>query len=360
MRKVTLVVIAVLLFNILNFAQDESKGKIHGYMFGDYFYNLSRDENSSDISNAAEKGEKEFNGFQFRRIYFGYDYSINKKFSTRFRVEANQTENTSGGKIGLFVKDAYIKWENIISGSDLVVGFSPTPTWNVSESYWGYRSLAKTIMDLRKIGSSRDFGISAKGKLSKDGSIKYWLMAANGEGNKPEDDKHKSVYGHVAIQPVKDFTITLYGDFRSKEDIIGPNSGEKLGNNIMTTAVFAGYKKAGKFSFGLEGFYQLQQNELNTQAGLDEKTSIGISVFGSADISEKISFVGRYDYFDPVSNSDFEGDVRNYFLAAINYKADPKVWVMPNITMETYDDLPNGVEFDAALTGRITLFYKFN
>jgi hypothetical protein len=350
----------ILISSIVSLGQDEPKGKIHGYMFGDYYYNLDRDNNSSSISYTAEKGEKDLNAFQFRRIYFEYDYNISSTFSSRFRLEANQKENTSGGKIGLFVKDAYLKWKNIVDGSDLIVGFSPTPTFGVSESYWGYRSLSKTIMDLRKIASSRDFGVAAKGKINNSGSIKYWVMAANGEGNKPEDDKQKSVYGHVAIQPVKDFTITFYGDYRGEEDITDPNSAKSLSNNVFTTALFAGYKKAGEYSLGIEGFYQSQQNELSGTNGLEIESSMGISFFGSADLSEKFSIVGRYDYFDPISNSGYEGDVRNYFLAALNYKADPKVWIMPNIVMETYENLPDGTEFDSAITGRVTFFYKFN
>jgi hypothetical protein len=358
MKKVIMMLVVLITTSILG--QDTPKGKIHGYMFGDYFYNIARDKDASSISNAAEKGEKDFNAFQFRRIYLGYDYTISKKFSTRLRLEANQSEKTSGGKVGLFVKDAYLKWKNIIDGSDLIVGFSPTPTFGVSESYWGYRSLAKTIMDLRKIASSRDFGLAAKGKLNSNGSINYWLMVGNGEGNEPEDDKHKSIYAHIAVEPIKDFTITLYGDYRSAEDIPGLNASDMLSNNLLTTAFFAGFKQKGKYSFGLEGFYQTQQNELATANSFDDQTSMGISLFGSADLSEKFSLVGRYDYFDPISNSNYEGDVRNYFLAALNYKADSKVWVMPNIVMETYDNLPDGTEFNSAITGRITLYYKFN
>jgi hypothetical protein len=359
MNKVILMLVLALAATI-NFAQEESKGKIHGYMFGDYFYNLSRDANAGSISNAVEKGEKDFNGFQFRRIYFGYDYTINEKFSTRFRLEADQKENTSGGKIGLFVKDAYLKWKNIVEGSDLILGFSPTPTFSVSEDYWGYRSLEKTIMDLRKIASSRDFGLAVKGKLSANGNIKYWLMAANGEGNKPEINKQKSVYGHLELEPLKNLSFTLYGDYRAGEDITNPNSNQSLSNNTITSALFAGYQEPGKFSLGFEGFYQINQNNIFSSAETDDQKIMGLSLFGSADVSEKFSLVGRYDYFDPISNSGFEGDVRNYFLAAINYKANSDVWVMPNIVMETYENLPDGTKFDSAITGRITLFYKFN
>ena len=360
MKKVMWIITAVLVIYTTNLAQEESKGEIHGYMFGDYFYNIARDKDFSTISNSVENGEQEFNGFQFRRIYFGYDYTINEKFSTRFRIEADQKENTSGGKIGLFVKDAFLKWKDVIKGSDLIIGLSPTPAFGVSESYWGYRSLEKTIMDLRKVVSSRDFGVAAKGKINEAGTIKYWLMAGNGEGNKPEDNNQKSLYGHIALEPINDFVITLYGQYTAEEDITLADSPKKLRNNTISTALFAGYKQNGKFSFGLEGFYTTQQNELMGTSGAEDETSFGLSVFGSADLSEKISLAGRYDYFDPTSNSGYEGDVRNYMLAALNYKADSNVWIMPNLVMETYDNLPNGVEFDSAITGRITLFYKFN
>ena len=358
MKNVPMTIFLFLLFSVTYLAQEEPKGKIHGYMFGDYYYNIARDSDASSISNAAEKGEKDFNGFQFRRIYLGYDYTINKSFSTRLRLEANQKENTSGGKVGFFIKDAYLKWKNIFAGTDIILGMSPPPTFSISESYWGYRSLAKTIMDLRKISPSRDFGISIKGKIS-DG-VKYWVMAANGEGNKPETNKEKRIYGHLALEPVKNLAITLHGDVAFHEDIEDEMSSSILSNNKLNTAIFVGYKESGKYSFGVEGFYQIYQNELVTGAGLDDQNSIGISVFGSADVTNKIALVGRYDYYDPVNDADFEGDVRNYFLAAINYKADPKVWIMPNIVMESYESLPNGVEFDSAITGRISFFYRFN
>ncbi|MDX1701189.1 MAG: hypothetical protein R3250_11255, partial [Melioribacteraceae bacterium] len=231
------------------------------------------------------------------------------------------------------------------------------PTFSISESYWGYRSLAKTIMDLRKIAPSRDFGIALKGKISN--GVKYWVMAANGEGNKPETNKEKRVYGHLAFEPVKNLAVTLHGDVAFNEDIEDEMDGSTLSNNKINTAFFVGYKEPDAYSFGVEGFYQIYQNELSTSSGPENQNSIGISVFGSADVSEKIALIGRYDYFDPVNDADFEGDVRNYFLAAINYKANSKVWIMPNIVMESYESLPNGVEFDSAITGRLSFFYRF-
>src|SRR5512146_3331458 len=139
--------------------QSEPKGKLSGLMFGDYFYNIDQ----------RDTAKKDLNGIQLRRIYFTYDYAISPNFDTRFRLEADQSALTSDGKIGVFVKDAYLKWKGIFEGSDVLFGVSPAPAFDASEEAWGYRSLEKTIMDLRGIVPSRDLGVDLKGKLTDDG-----------------------------------------------------------------------------------------------------------------------------------------------------------------------------------------------
>ena len=132
------VFIFMCVFSSLNlFAQDNTGGKISGYMFGDYFYNVARDTGLSSLSNVVNGGKKDVNGFQFRRIYFTYDYTISDNFSTRFRLEADQNASTSDGKVGVFVKDAYLKWKDIFKGSDFIFGFQPTPAFEVSEGVLG-------------------------------------------------------------------------------------------------------------------------------------------------------------------------------------------------------------------------------
>src|SRR5258708_1048095 len=53
-------------------AQDTTtaKGKFSGEMYFDYFYNIQQRDTS----------KKDLNGFQFRRIYFTYDYAIASNF----------------------------------------------------------------------------------------------------------------------------------------------------------------------------------------------------------------------------------------------------------------------------------------
>ena len=107
--------------------------KISGYMFGDYFYNVARDTSLATQNNVVNGGAKDLNGFQFRRIYLSFDNQISTTYSVRLRLEG-----TTGAPV---IKDAFLRWKNIFSGSDLFFGIQPTPAFEVSESYWGFRSL---------------------------------------------------------------------------------------------------------------------------------------------------------------------------------------------------------------------------
>ena len=361
MKKILLTVAVLLFTTNLLFSQDVvNKGRISGYMFGDYFYNAARDTGISSLSNVANGGKKDLNGFQLRRIYFTYDYDISESFTTRFRLEADQAANTSNGKIGVFVKDAYLQWKNIFKGSDLIFGISPTPAFEVSEGIWGNRFLEKTIMDLRGIVSSRDLAVALKGKIDSEGMFKYWLMIGDGTGNKPETDKYKRFYAHLQYSPIKQFTATLYADLKARPNITDPaNTSETIANNDLTYALFLGYKEKNAYAFGVEGFLNTRQNGMTTADEKKDKTGMGISAFASYNFSKELAAVGRFDYFDPNTDSDVKGDSRNWFIFSLNYKPDEKVTISPNVIIETYESIPNGRSIDASITPRITFFYSF-
>lgn len=78
------------------------EGKFSGYMFGDFYYNISND-------NSNLKGQ---NGFWFRRIYFAYDYKISDSWSTRFRLEMNSPGDfKSSDTLKPYIKDAYLSYK---------------------------------------------------------------------------------------------------------------------------------------------------------------------------------------------------------------------------------------------------------
>ncbi len=366
MKKNLFVLMLVLTSINFLFAQEvTNKGRISGYMFGDYFYNVGRDPNISTLSNVANGGKKDLNGVQFRRIYFAYSYDISSKFTSLFRVESDQTSssNTAGGKLGVMVKDASLTWKNIFDGSDLIFGLQPTPTFDISESFWGHRFLEKTIMDLRGIAPSRDLGIALRGKLGSSGNFRYWLMLGDGSGNAPETDKYKRYYVNLQYLPSKDFTVTAYVDLKSKAAINDPNSLSNppatLSNNELTYALFAGYNEKENFSLGVEGYIHTTQNGLIKGTDVSNLNGLGFTLYGSYYFSKEVSATGRYDYFDPNTNSNYKGDSRNYFLASINYQPNQDVTISPNVLVETYESAPNGTTYKASVTARLTFFYKF-
>ena len=103
------------------------EGKISGYIFGDYFYELSHPNAATDALNR--------NGFQFRRAYFTYDRDLSEKFTVRFRLEMNSPDLTKSQNFGTsttlapFIKHAYLRWNNFIPQSRLSFGLVSTPAF---------------------------------------------------------------------------------------------------------------------------------------------------------------------------------------------------------------------------------------
>ena len=357
-----------------------SQGKFSGYMFGDYYYNVARDSSfnhtapSNAASSSAAPGTKAMQAFQLRRVYFTYDNDISEQFSGRFRLEADQAANASNGKIGVFVKDAYLKWKNVFSGSDLIFGIQPPPAYEISEAAWGYRSLEKPIMDLRGIVSSRDQGISLHGKLVSDGMVNYWIMVANNSGNSPETDKYKRYYAHIHVKPSANLQATVYADLADRADFNDAyHSGSTLSNSPITTALFVGYSEPFAYNLGVEAFLQNTSNALKDtlSKSYSSRSALGISIFGSYNLMPELAVVARYDNYNPSTASKGKDPVkvtssvannnlaRNYIIAGLSYKADKNIYIIPNIVYETYEAPKSRTAPDASVTARLTLHYIF-
>jgi hypothetical protein len=330
-------------------------------------------------------------------MYFTYDNDISEQFTSRFRLEADQVQETVDGtkaattldtasirksgvsipnpasKISVFVKDAFLRWKNVFTGSDVIFGIQPTPAYEISEAAWGYRSLDKTIMDLRGIVSSRDLGISLKGKLAGDGMVNYWLMLANNSGNSPETDKYKRYYAHVQLKPTTNLQATLYVDYKDVANILNSYTKSYVNNSAVTTALFLGYSEPFSYNIGVEAFLQSTSNALKDTVAksYSSKSTIGFSVFGSFNIIPELAVVARYDNFNPSTDDKGKDPVavtanvangnlsRNYIIAGLSWKVDKNVSIIPNILYETYETPKGGKAIDASTTARLTVYYVF-
>jgi hypothetical protein len=307
------------------FVAQAQEGKLKGYMFGDYYYVLAADE-------ADSKQPRKRNAFRFRRVYFTYQKDIATDFAIRFRLEAKDAGFAQGSKMEPFVKHGYLQWKEGIGDADIYLGLSGTPTWAVAEKVWGYRSIAKTVLDWNKIGSSADLGAALKGAA---GQLNYHLMVGNGPGQKPEDDHGKKFYGSLSFKAVDRLILEGYADFNAR----------RAGRNERTFKALVGWQGA-KGKAGLEVFSRT--NEL-AGAGGEDQVITGVSAFGSLSLSVALKGFGRVD----AVGYDAEDDRDWLFIAGLDYAAAKAVHLMPNAIVES----PAGE--DANVQGRLTFFYKF-
>ena len=307
------------------FAARAEGGTIKGVMFGEYYYILAADETDA-------KQPRKRNAFRFRRLYFTYQKDIATDFAIRFRLEAKDAGFAQGAKMEPFVKHGYLQWKKGLGDADIYLGLSGTPTWAVAEKVWGYRSIAKTVLDWNKIGSSADLGAALKGTA---GQLSYHLMVGNGPGQKPEDDHGKKFYGSLSFKAADRLILEGYADFNAKP----------AGRNERTFKGFVGWQGA-KGKVGLEVFSRT--NELAGDNGEDQVID-GISAFGLLPLSAALKGFGR---FDAVSH-DAEDDRDLLFIAGLDYAAAKAVHLMPNVIVES------STSRDANVQGRLTFFCKF-
>lgn len=314
-----------------------SQGKFSGYMFGDLYYVASNHDASIE----------DRNGFWFRRIYFTYDHTLSEEFSTRFRLEMNSDGNFIGtNNLQPYVKDAYLMWTR--SGHSVILGMSPTPTFEYLEGFWGYRAVEKTPADLYRFASSRDLGVAVKGSLGNKKNVKYHFMFGNGASTSGSDgNEGKKVMLALAYEFSKNFFVEAYGDWEERP---GPN-------NRYSAQGVVGYKN-DKVRVGAQLLHQTREGAL---ADLNLQIASGFVVVHA---KEKLSGFLRYDrLFDPIPDGPsiafvpFSNAAKaNFILAGLDYAPIPQVHFMPNIEYTFYSET-DGLSPDADFIPRLTFYY---
>lgn len=345
--------------------------KVGGLAFADYY---------AAIQNHKEDVEGR-NAFEFRRLYFTVDNELTKDIKTRFRIEAKQGDFGSGSKLTPFIKNAYIEWNNLIPRHQLILGISGSNAIKNSETYWGYRSIEKTIMDLNKISPSADMGIALTGDLSD--VFHHWVTIMNGPGyGSSEVDNFKRVGYAFWMTPVKGLIMEAYADYE-KQDPDGAGysdaSDYAQASAYYTLKGFVGYD-APAYTIGVEGFLRTNResgfkNPVTAADGamtgytLADVQRMGFSAFGSVIIPRTgLKLFGRYDYFDPNTSDDVftafsngvstggVDDETRLIIAGLDVIPSANIHIMPNIIWKQY---ASGGK-DADLTARVTLYYKFS
>lgn len=300
-------------------AGSPNSGRVWGYAFGDFYYKGHSDSLNRGGNNQYSGIPKNRNAFQLRRVYLGYDYNISKKFSAELLLAAEDnfpafngpTSASASGdellnnKLSFYIKLANLRWKGIWKGTDLVVGQQSTPTFALlSEKVWNYRSIERTITDIRRTGSY-DLGVGLQGFLDpKKKDFGYNLLIANGTGAKPAANNFRWFYGDVYHYFFnKKIVVDFYADYQKINWISTWHHDRQMLKGFVAYTTPA-------FTVGVEGFLNNLRNDtkatkiaggsdtINTKAN-------GISFYVHGDIvKNKLRFFARIDAYNPNKNID--------------------------------------------------------
>lgn len=277
--------------------------RLWGYAFGDLYYNQHADATQRGPEAMYNNVPANRNAFQFRRVYLGYDYDIDQRFTAEVLLASEPNANTGtaagtslangdnlvDGKMGFFIKNFNLRYRNIWKGTDLVVGEMSTPGFalneggtngatSLSEATWGYRFIEKTITDYHK-NNSYDLGVALQGTFDPaTKNFGYVFMIGNNTSAtltpaaNPNAGFYKIYYGDLWGKFFdKQILVDVYGDY-------APNSSTPtVGNQSHSMQkIFAAYVNP-KISVGVEGYVEeLKNGVTNATTKLNENANVSL------------------------------------------------------------------------------------
>ena len=332
-----------------------SSGNAFATMFFDYYYMVSGESDYSGRSQYS-LNQKNDNSFSFRRIYFGYEHNFSEKFSAKIQLDGHDFSTPDNGMRYFFLKEANLVWRNIYPMADLVIGQTSTPTFSVggSESFWRYRSIEPTIADIRGLRPSSDAGLRIKGLFNRKETSGYNIMAGNGSGTKPENDRYKVAYVNLWTRFLDNrLYIELFQDYNKASG----------GRSVSTTKGFMAWEDS-RYTIGLELVHQLRSGfGFNN----NDMSIAGLSFFVHSDlITNRVRVFGRYDSFDPdwnFSEDHYETTVpfeEQFFTFGFDYIPHKNIHVMPNIWVNSYKNKIGGqITPETEVVARLTFNIYF-
>jgi hypothetical protein len=307
---------------------------VGGLLFGDLYHLPSHHiDTASDATGAV-----------LRRAYLTLDGSLGDAWTGRLRFELNQSGAFETYRFTSDVKDLYLGRR--LGRHSLVAGLAPTITYDLIESAWGLRYLARTPLDLHGV-PSRDTGVSLRGPLNAAGTLSYRVMAGLGVEFGADSNDQDKWMGALTWRPDDHWTLDLYLDFAQF-------SGS---DDWVTRQVFVGYHSEG-LRWGLQ--YSNQDRD-------DDPPLELASVFAVKQLSEGVSLIGRIDrLFEPSPKGDgisyLPMDPRaraTQFFGGVEFRLHPRAALTPNLVSTRYDRTAAGVRPENDLHLRLTLFLDF-
>jgi len=329
-KKFTLIIAVVLLAALAAFAQTPPPQTFSTTIYFDYSTFLTNDGylTSNPLTNK----------FHFRRAYFTYENKINDHLKFRFRYDADNTANLTSvdfakqttkkdDKLRPFVKHIYLEWSPNFLTSKVNVGMIETLAFKPAEDRWGYRSVAKTLLDGYKDitgvevdATSADLGATWKGTLLRQ--LRFGVGVHNGSHySHIEADKFKKFSGYLQLIPVAGLNFVGYLDYEKQAE----------DKEAMTTKVDILFDMISNLNLSFEWFSYDNDNFLN--ADKTQYKASGWSIFGTYKIRpEKLTIFARYDRYEP--NDSAPDNEIGLIIAGFDWtpmhaswKLQPNIWI---------------------------------
>lgn len=313
----------------LLFVPASAQQKLSGTVYFDYTFYLS--DNGPITTPPPDNPNFKNNFMHFRRVYFRYDNKVNDKISFRLTLDGNTVKATDASnkpddKFRPYLKHMYLQINKLIPSASIKIGMADTITFKLAEDRWGYRSVAKTLLDGYKDitgkdidATSADLGVNISGKIVRQ--VRYGVMLSSGEGySKPEKDKHKKLSAHLQLIPVAGLSIVGYVDYE-KQDV---------GAKALTYKGDLFVEFISNLTLGAEYFVYRNDKNLVDSERYDRS---GLSIFGRYNlIPEKLNLFARFDHYEP--NSLTDNDEISLLIAGLDwaplnssFKLQPNIWV---------------------------------
>ena len=256
-------------------------------------------------------------GFDIKRFYVGIDHKFNDMFSANITTDFNY--QSSLGQSAIYIKKAYLQAK---FNDALIVrlGSADLPWVPFMEDQYGNRYIENVIIDRTKYGTSADWGVHALGKFGDNGMFSYQVSVINGSGYKAVSTGVGStrthsvdVEGRVSMN-IQHFTFAVGGyDGKLGKDVIGTST------RSASRVDVAGIYNDSHFRIGAEYFKAWNDSTTAVLTANSKDEAEGYSIFGSYNLTKKISVFGRYDWLNPRQVTVASGR-DNYFNVGISYE----------------------------------------
>lgn len=315
-------------------AEDGPTFRTGGLLFGDAYHVASHHNEAGDGAT----------GLVLRRGYLTFNADFSESWFGRLRFELNQSGKFERYDFDTQTKDLYLGRK--FSRHRVLLGLSPTPTFDVIETIWGMRYLARTPMDLQGI-ASRDTGISIQGPLNAAGTLRYRAMYGAAVDFGSDSNDRERWMGALGWQPAPGWTLDLYADY---EALDGPR-------DRSTLQAFLGYQSE-RWRWGMQYSDQDRQDDPPLELA---------SAFIVRQVSQHASLVGRVDRLlepspkgDGIAYLPMDPSARaTTVFAGVEFRFNSHVALTPNAVVTAYDRNDQGLRPETDIHLRLTLFLDF-